>query len=187
MDFLGSKPRRSVSWFSLEEGNSVVVGIEEGVVLSHEHITEDEVVEALGEFHGGNTHDTLRSIFTTNLKDVILMGKSVCDIIEGKENIGEAFDTGAVALDSDTLNKGIGDGGGSNHEGGTGVNDGEVTSGINGIFTILLHGGKVNGPVSLLNNFVDTKEFLIEILSTWDEHVRLFGVGSKVERERFVL
>jgi len=33
---------------------------------------------------------------------------------------------------------------------------------------------------------MDTKEFLLWILGTWDVHVRLLGVGSKVERERFV-
>ena len=94
------------------EGDGVVVEVEVGWVLSHEDISEDEVVEASWEGHGLDTEEAL----VLDVENVVLGSELVVSGIDGEGQVWEAAHVGAVRLDGDALDQWVYDGLGSDKE-----------------------------------------------------------------------
>ena len=67
LDILHVAASSSVDGLGNLEGDGVVVQVEVGWILSHEDVTENEVVEASWEGHGLDTEEAL----TLHLEDVV--------------------------------------------------------------------------------------------------------------------
>jgi len=171
-----------------EEGNGVVVHVEEGWVLSHEDVSNDEVVESFWELHGLDTQEALSLSELGHLEDVVGWRESVVSSIEVESDFWEGVEVGAVLLDSDSVDELVGEVLWSDQEGSSGVNDGQVSGGVN-VGGSLSHGGEVDGPVGFLDDLVDL-DTLEEVLfvghvPAWNVHVGWVWKGSQVEGEGF--
>ncbi len=74
------------------EGNGVVVEVEVGWVLSHEDVTEDEVVESFWEGHGLNTEQALGFTTLGHLENVVAGIELVISLIDGESHSWEVSD-----------------------------------------------------------------------------------------------
>lgn len=111
-----------VSSFSCEglgnlEGDSVVVKGEVGWVLSHEDITDDEIVEASWEVHGLDTENAFGLSELGDLENVVSGSQWVSGTVNGESDLWEGGKVGAILLDSDTSDELVNDGLWSNKEG----------------------------------------------------------------------
>ena len=168
------------------EGDGVVVEVEVGWVLSHEDVTEDEVVESFWEGHGLNTHEALLLSTGSNLENVVGTSKGIWSIVDGEGQLWHVSDVGAVRFDGDSLDQWVNDGLWTNKEGSSGVDDGLVFGGIDWGFAGLSNGLKLKGPVFLLDDLVGLNDFITLRVHTWHNHVG-FGSGIvEIEREGFV-
>jgi len=79
--------------FTVDETNSVVVFVEEGVVLSHEGVSQNEVVESSGEILSHDGHNTFSVSALSYLQSVIIGGHVVLNVINVESNIGESIET----------------------------------------------------------------------------------------------
>jgi len=90
---------------ALGESNSVVLLIEVSVVLSHEDVSEDHVVEGRGE---GGSHDSQHALSDAHVGDlehVVVVGQGVISSINSESDIGKVLDSFAGSLDSDSVNE----------------------------------------------------------------------------------
>jgi len=80
------------------ESNSVVFLIEEGVVLSHEDISKDEVVEAGWEDAAHYSQHALGNTHIGYLENVVISGQDVVSGVNGEGDIGKILNTLQVLL-----------------------------------------------------------------------------------------
>ena len=71
------------------EGDGVVVQVEVGWVLSHEDVTEDEVVESFWEGHGLNTEQALGLSTLGDFENVVAGIELVVSLIDGESHSWE--------------------------------------------------------------------------------------------------
>jgi len=91
--------------FGLSKSNSVVLLIEEGVVLSHEDISKNHVIERWWEGGSHNSHHALSDSHIGDLDNVVVVGQDVVNSINGEGDVGEIFNAFAGSLDSDAVNE----------------------------------------------------------------------------------
>ena len=167
----------------LEEGDGLVVSVELGGVSAHEDITDNDVLEVIWEVSTHDAHDALLAFLLP--ENVVLLGESIVDAIEGEGDIGKALDTSAILGDLDALDERSDDAVGSHDEGSAGVDGGLVTGGILGTVGAS-HGVESDVPVGLLDNLMLLDDGVAQILiDTWDDHVGipLLGFLLKIEGE----
>jgi len=70
-----------VEFLSMDEADSVVLLVEVWVELSHEGVSEDEVVELSWEVLTHNSENALSLRSLGNSKDVVSWGKGVVDVV----------------------------------------------------------------------------------------------------------
>jgi len=163
------------------EGDGVVVTVEVGWVLSHEDITEDEVVEAFWEGHGLDTHEAL----TLNLEDVVSSLEGIVLGVNGEGDVWERVEVGAVTGDGDAGDELVNDGFWTDQEGSSGVDDSLVLGGID-LLGALGNRGEIESPVFLLNNLVGLDDIVAIGIHTWHGHVGILRGVIQVESEGFV-
>ena len=137
-----------------EESDGVVVSVEVSGEFAHEHISDNHVLERLGEVLSHDAHDALGVAELLNLQDVVSGGEVVGSSIKSEGNIGEVFNASAVLRDGDSFDEGVDDGAGSHDERSSRVDGCHVASSINGGLAFLLESGQLEVPVSLLNDVV---------------------------------
>lgn len=168
------------------EGDGVVVEVEVRWVLSHEHVTKDEVVESFWEGHGLDSKHALSGTGLGDLENVIAGVKFVSGLVNGEGHGWERVDVGAVLLDRDSLDQRIDDLLWSDEEGSSRVDDGLVLGGID-LGVTLGNRIELESPVFLLNNIVLLDLLVVLRVHTWDDHVRLLIGIVEIEREGFII
>ena len=111
------------------EGDSVVVEVEVGWVLSHEDVTKDEVVETFWEIHRLDTEQAL----TLHLEHVVFAGENVVSRVDLEGQVWKGIQVRAIGLNSDSVDHLVNDSLWSNQQGSSGVDDSFVLGGINSL------------------------------------------------------
>ena len=167
----------------LVEGDGVVVTAELGGELAHEDITDDDVLEVVGEVRSHNAHDALSVLANGLLEDVIFGGEHVVLAVEGEGDVGEGVKVRAVLLNGDAFEERLKESVGSHDEGGAGVDGGLVASDVD-VTVGSSHLGEVQVPVALLNDVMSGNLSVAEaLINAWDGHVGLLCFVLKVEGE----
>jgi hypothetical protein len=84
------------------KSNSVVDQVEVTVVLSHEDISEDHVVEGRREGRSHKSTDAFSDTVLGDLHNVVFPGKDVVDAVNGEGDVWEFFDALAGSLHGDS-------------------------------------------------------------------------------------
>jgi len=174
------------SW-GIEETNSVVVLIEIRVVLCHESVSEDEIVETFREILSHNSQNTLGVWALCYFQDVVFRSKIIINVINLEGNGRELFDTWAIFVNGDTLDKGLNESVGSDEDWGTWINNSSESIRGN-LDTSLFNSSQVKGVVLLFNDIVELEFLSINgfLIKTWEGHVRGFWVFVEIEWETLV-
>lgn len=101
------------------EGDGVVVTVEVGGITSHKGITNDQVVEAFGDFHGHEAQDALGDTELGHLHNIVVIGQHVVGAIECHGDVGERLNASAGGVDDDAFNERVNDGRGADNHGGS--------------------------------------------------------------------
>lgn len=94
----------------LVEADSVVVLVEEGGVSAHEHITDNDVVEASGSIEAHDAHEARSLPHLSDRHDVVLRGELVCIAVDFNIDGWEICEVGAVLFDDDAFQQRVDDG-----------------------------------------------------------------------------
>lgn len=158
-----------------------------GGIGAHEDVTDDDIVEVVGEVSSHDSHDALGLGSDGLLEDVVVGGEDVLSGVEGEGDVGEGVQVGAVLFDGDAGEEGLEKGVGSHDEGSAGVDGGHVTGGID-VAVGAGHLGEVDVPVGLFNNLMggDLLEAKL-LIEAGHGHVGSLWVVLHVEGEGFVL
>jgi hypothetical protein len=92
---------------SWDESNSVVVLVEVRVVLSHEGISEDEVVEASREVLSHDGKHALSVFALSYLENIVVGSKCVLNVVNIESNLRKLVKTRAILVHGDTVDKGL--------------------------------------------------------------------------------
>jgi hypothetical protein len=169
------------------ESDSVVVSIEVGVVLSHEDVSEDQVVEGGREDWAHDSVDALGDTVWLDGDDVVLIGEHVVDVVNGEGDVWEGLDVLAESVDGDAVDEFVDESLGSNDDWSSWIDDSVVSGHVNDVLAGLLHGGELQWPVFLLSNVVEL-HLSVEcfLFIAWDGDVTEIWVVVEIEGETLV-
>ena len=169
------------------ETNSVVVSIEVWVILSHEDISEDDIVEGRGESRSHDSVDAFGDSIWFDWDNVVLIGEDVVNAVNSECDVWESLNILAKSVDGDAFDQWVNKFLRTNNDWSSWVNDCQVFGHVNGGFTGLLHWGELEWPVFLFNNVMEL-HFSVEcsLFIAWDGHVTGFGVVMEIEGKAFI-
>ena len=172
--------------FGLVEGDGVVVAVELGGEWTHEDVSDDDVLEVIGQVGAHDAHDALGVLADRLSEDVVIGGQHVVLCVECESDVGQGVDSRAVLVDGDSIEQRLEEGVGAHDQGGARVDRGLVAGDID-VAVRACHLGEVQVPVGLLDNVVlcDLIEASL-LVNAWNDHVGLFGFVLHVEAEGFL-
>lgn len=87
------------------ESDPVVILVEVGVVLSHEDVTEDEVVKTCREVGSHNGENTFGLAELRDFENVVVRREFIFDLINEEGDIGKSIQVAAVLVDAYAFNE----------------------------------------------------------------------------------